>query len=91
MGKGSSIPTFRPKFANSKPLGSHTYITSSMGEHGQHKLHDTTLVQTLLKSAHAPGALDPLYRGRSDGRVGTLTIAAIKAIRTRDMCMPQVC
>jgi hypothetical protein len=47
------MPIFRLKFANSKPLGSHTYITSSVGEYGQHKLHDTALVQTLLNSGHA--------------------------------------
>lgn len=71
------MPTLRLKFANSKPMNG-LILTGSVGEHGTNKPHDTALIQVLLKTARAQGALDPLYTGKIDGQSGPKTIAAIR-------------
>jgi len=76
------MPTFRLKFANSKPLNNHTFMTgNSVGKNGQNLVHDVTLVQTLLKLQKAPGTQQPYYQGNIDGRVGPKTLAGIRAFK----------
>ena len=77
--KGTLMPQFNRKFANSKPLGVDLPLTAAVGAQIHSQPHDAALVQALLKQVLRPGGLDPFYRGRIDGQVGMQTINAITA------------
>lgn len=71
------MPTFRAKFATSKPEKAGPHITAGVGEGARSTPHDTALVQTMLK-----GVTQKYYSGRIDGKVGPKTLAAIRAFQT---------